>query len=250
MLTNVFDSPIGPLIGHRGVTETAPENTLVAIEKAAEYGCKWIEIDAQLTKDLIPVLMHDDDLDRTTSTTGRLADRNLKELALVDAGAWYDPPHPGEKIPTLIECLKLCFELDLRINVEIKPTESLDEITAEKVMETLLEFWPEDRDPPLISSFSRPAMKIAHAAAPHWPRGMLYHGLDEDWLEFAEEIEAWSLHVWDEDLTQEQVDDMHSKGYPVLVYSVDDLQTSQRMKDLGVDAIFTGAPEIMGGIWG
>ena len=249
MPTTIFNSPIGPLIGHRGVTESAPENTLVAIEKAAEYGCKWVEIDAQLTKDLIPVLMHDDDLDRTTSAKGRLADKYLRDLALVDAGAWYDPPHPGQKIPTLRECLRLCFELDLRINVEIKPTEGLDEITAEKVMETLIDFWPEDKAPPLISSFSRSAMKIAQAAAPGWPRGMLYHGLDEDWLAFAKEVDAWSLHVWDEGLTQEQVTAMQSEGYPVLVYSVDDLKTSQRMKDFGVDAIFTGAPEIMGGIW-
>lgn len=249
MLTTIFDSSIGPLIGHRGVTEAAPENTLVAIEMAAEYGCKWVEVDAQLTKELVPVLMHDDELDRTTNGTGLLAETNLGKLATIDAGAWFDPPFTGQKIPTLRESMRLCFELGIRANVEIKPSLGLDEITAEKVMESLLDFWPEDQEPPLISSFSRSAMEIAHKLAPHWPRGMLYHGLDKDWLEFARSIDAWSIHVWDQGLTQTQVDEMHSHGYPVLVCSIDDLKTAQRMKDLGVDAIFTGAPELVKEIW-
>ena len=249
MMTDLFDSPIGPLIGHRGVTETAPENTLVAIERAAEYGCKWVEVDAQLTADLVPVILHDDDLDRTTNGQGPLAKTKLRDLATIDAGSWFGADFAGEKVPTLRECLGLCFELALRVNVEIKPSEGLDEITAIKVMETLLDCWTKDQEPPLISSFSRSGMKIVKEMAPHWPRGMLYHGLDEDWLAFAKEIEAWSIHVWDEGLTRSQVDAIHKAGYPVIVYSVDDRETSQRMKDFGVDAIFTGAPEIMKGIW-
>ena len=58
------------LIGHRGVKDIAPENTLQSINKAIQFKLKWIEIDVKISKDHIPFLLHDDLLDRTTSGRG------------------------------------------------------------------------------------------------------------------------------------------------------------------------------------
>ena len=58
------------LIGHRGIKDLAPENTLFSIIKAKQFNLRWIEIDVKISKDKIPFLLHDDNLDRTTSGKG------------------------------------------------------------------------------------------------------------------------------------------------------------------------------------
>ena len=78
----------------------APENTLAGIRRALVMGCDGVEIDARLCADGVPVLFHDDQLDRTTNAIGRIAERTLNELQRVDAG-------DGEHIPTLREALSL-----------------------------------------------------------------------------------------------------------------------------------------------
>ena len=91
---------LGPaplLIGHRGARAFAPENTLPAIERAAEFGCAMVEIDVHLSRDGVPVVHHDDTLRRCTDVAERFPDRadawlsdfTLAELQSLDAGSWY-----------------------------------------------------------------------------------------------------------------------------------------------------------------
>lgn len=91
---------LGPaplLIGHRGARGFAPENTLPAIERAAEFGCAMVEIDVHLSRDGVPVVHHDDTLRRCTDVAERfparagawLSDFTLAELRTLDAGRWY-----------------------------------------------------------------------------------------------------------------------------------------------------------------
>ncbi len=93
------------LVGHRGASEVAPENTLASFERARRDGADIVELDVRLTADGQVVAIHDDTVDRTTDGTGRVSAMTLAELRALDAGSWFGPDFAGEPIPTLTEVL-------------------------------------------------------------------------------------------------------------------------------------------------
>src|SRR5581483_10629727 len=97
-----------------------PENTLASIRKAAALGARWVEFDVRLTREGDLVLMHDDDVKRTTNGRGRVLDLTLAELGALDAGVWFDAAFAGERVPRLAEAIALLAELALGANIEIK----------------------------------------------------------------------------------------------------------------------------------
>lgn len=94
------------LMGHRGASKFAPENTLPAIEKAIELGLDYIEMDVRYTRDDVAVLLHDANVDRTTDGEGGLATMTLDQVKALDAGSWFDPSFAGTRVPTLEEALQ------------------------------------------------------------------------------------------------------------------------------------------------
>ena len=93
------------IIAHRGYSARAPENTLAAIEAAITAGADAVEFDLHVTADGIPVLFHDERLERTSSGKGPLRALSLAELVKLDAGAWFDPRFAGERIPPFANAL-------------------------------------------------------------------------------------------------------------------------------------------------
>src|SRR5919107_420246 len=83
-------------IGHRGARGYAPENTLAGIRTAAEQGVCWVEVDVKLTRDGVPILMHDDTVDRTTDGRGNVASMDFADLRKLDAGKPFGPQFAGE----------------------------------------------------------------------------------------------------------------------------------------------------------
>src|SRR6056297_841327 len=90
---------------HRGASAVAPENTLAAFTAALQAGADGIELDVHLTRDGVPVVMHDETVDRTTNGSGRIRDLSHAEIDDLDAGSWFGPRWRGEKIPTLEKVL-------------------------------------------------------------------------------------------------------------------------------------------------
>ena len=117
------------LIAHRGYSGNAPENTFAAFDLAIARGWHHIEFDVQLSRDGIPVIMHDTVLERTTNTYGPLADRTLNELRTLDAGSWFDSRFKGEQIPTLEEMLQRYRSAHLHIELKSQEPE-LPEVVA------------------------------------------------------------------------------------------------------------------------
>jgi len=106
------------VIGHRGASAAAPENTLAAFNLAVLLGADAVELDAKLSKDDVPVVMHDPTVDRTTDGRGRVADLTLADLKKLDAGSWKDAKYTGERAPTLAEVFEAVGSR-LWINVEL-----------------------------------------------------------------------------------------------------------------------------------
>ncbi len=106
-LLDKLERPI--IFAHRGASISAPENTLSAFELAVKLGARAIELDAMLSSDGIPVVIHDHTLERTTNGRGFVSDFTCAELMKLDAGAWFSEEFTGERIPTLEQVLKKHF---------------------------------------------------------------------------------------------------------------------------------------------
>ena len=104
-LNNNFIFP--KLIGHRGVKDLKPENTLDSIQKAFDLGLECIEIDVKVSKDKIPLLLHDDTLDRTTNGSGLVCDFTYDEIKKLDAGYYFYKSKTEIKVPSLSSVLEL-----------------------------------------------------------------------------------------------------------------------------------------------
>jgi glycerophosphoryl diester phosphodiesterase len=87
--------------GHRGAAGEAPENTFAGFALAFRTGVDYLELDVQLSADGVAVVVHDDELDRTSDGHGPVASMTAAALARLDAGRWFDPAFAGERIPTL-----------------------------------------------------------------------------------------------------------------------------------------------------
>ncbi|MDF0554315.1 glycerophosphodiester phosphodiesterase family protein [Kamptonema sp. UHCC 0994] len=109
------------IIAHRGFSAIAPENTLAAFDLAIEHGANSIEFDVQLSREGLPVIFHDTTLDRITQTSGKVRDKTLEELKMLDAGAWFSKRFSGEKIPTLKEALTILKNVDKFLYFDVKP---------------------------------------------------------------------------------------------------------------------------------
>ena len=105
---------------HRGYSYRGPENTLSAYRLARKYGFKKAECDVKFTKDNIPVLLHDDTIDRTSNGTGAIKNMTFEEARKYDYGSWKSKEFIGEQIPTFDEFVALCKELNLHPYIELK----------------------------------------------------------------------------------------------------------------------------------
>jgi len=97
-----------PCVAHRGWSGRAPENTLAAFRLATSIPqVHWIELDVHLSRDKVPVVIHDPTLKRTTGIKGRVSAYTAKQLGAMDAGSWFSPKFAQEGIPTLDQVLEL-----------------------------------------------------------------------------------------------------------------------------------------------
>jgi len=230
------------VIGHRGAAASAPENTLASIARAHALGCRWVEFDVKLSFDKVPMLMHDDRLDRTTDGQGFFADIMAAELKRCDAGNWFGLDFRGERIPTLAEAVALLKRLGMGANVEIKPCPGREVETGRLVMEELRQIWPRDLGL-LISSFSTAALEAARAVAPELPRGLLVEAAPPEWAQTARRLGCVTLNPWQEALQPETVAEAHAQGLAVAAYTVNDPERAAMLRSWGVDAVFTDVPE-------
>ena len=148
------DRPV--VIAHRGGAELWPENTLIAFQGAVDLGVRVLEMDVHQTADGVPVVIHDETVDRTTNTTGRVIDFTLERLRELDAAYQFSPLETpgtfplrgtGITVPTLREVFE-AFP-DAHMIVELKEE---DATIADAVLSLVTEFDRVDRT--LLASFS------------------------------------------------------------------------------------------------
>ena len=114
------------LIGHRGVKDLCPENTLVSIARAFEIGLNFVEIDVKISRDKVPILLHDDTLDRTTSGSGLATDYDYEYIKKLDAGKFFYKKNTNIFVPKLEDILSLCNNKNGNLNIELKPNKNFE----------------------------------------------------------------------------------------------------------------------------
>lgn len=226
---------------HRGAGKLAPENTLAAFRTGAAQGFRGFECDVKLSADDVPYLLHDDDLERTTSGRGPAQPWLWQALSRLDAGGWHGRQFAGEPLASLDAVTTFCLANDCALNLELKPCPGHAQRTGQVVVDWLAKRWPTDRPPPLLSSFQQEALRGAQEAAPHWPRAWLLEHIPPRWVNSAHALGCVAIVVHHPELDPSTIDVTHREGMRVVSYTVNDPAVAARLKSWGIDGLITDA---------
>lgn len=246
--TKTMTLKLPKIIGHRGCMAYAPENTLEGIHTAADMGVEWVELDVKLTKDQVPIIFHDDTLERVADVSGIIAQMNWAELKEIDVGLSFGESFIDVRIPTLEQAVDVLIDRDMGLNLEIKPCPGREKETAEAVLDILSGIW-DDHERLLITSAQAVSLEVAHDMANDWARTMAYDAENHDkWKEFAEYLKLSAITLDGNTCTREQIEDALGMGKPVLAVVVNDPDRARDLYALGVSAILTDEPDVIGDV--
>ena len=192
-----------------------------------------------LSADRVPVLIHDETLDRTTDGNGNVAETRWQQLAALDAGRWFGAAFAGEPLPSYADAARLCLDLGLWANVEIKPAAGLERETGRIVASMSAQLWRTAPVAPLLSSFSTDALEAAAGTAPELARGLLVEAIPSNWRETLARLSCVSLHCEFRHLAMQQVGAVTDAGYALLCYTVNEPEKARELFGWGVDALIT-----------
>jgi glycerophosphoryl diester phosphodiesterase len=244
----LYQLPRPTIFAHRGSSKYAPENTLAAFVLAVEQGADAIELDAKLTADNQVVVIHDQTVDRTTSSAGLVKEKKFSELCKLDAGSHFDNTFAEETIPSLDQVFeavgrKIFFNIELTNYTSI--TDGLPEKVAQLVKKHDLASWV------MFSSFNPIALFRARRILPNVPIGLLaLLGERGAWARsrWGKLLSYQALHPNYLDITQELVEKLHKQGCRVHPYTVNQADDMRNIFRLDTDGIITDDPILAGSI--
>ena len=219
------------IFAHRGASGVEPENTLRAIKAALDANVDGVEIDLHEVDGKLLVI-HDRWLHRTTSGTGQIYQHDYEHLRSLDAGH-------GETIPTLDEVFALVAGR-CKINIELKGINNLNLLYF--YIDNAIENTNLKIEDVLLSSFNHRLLYAINQQRPEFPIGALTACYPLDYAKFAEQLNAYSVHLDVNFISKHFVSDAHQRGLKVFVYTVDEFEDIKTMKALGVDGIFSNFP--------
>jgi len=232
------------VVGHRGSSGTAPENTLASFRQAIEAGVDMIELDVRMTKDFHLVVIHDRTVDRTTGGHGAVSAKSLQELKLLDAGSWFGARYRGEQIPTLREVMDI---LPARVGLNIEVKTDGDTRPGRALEESLVLILREQRmqGPCLVSSFDHRHLRRLHQLDPELLLGALYHpvrDLAKKPSTICRSTGATAFICSRTQLRRRLVDDVRAHKIFLAVYGVNSPADLAGVRGSGVRAVVTDFP--------
>ncbi len=239
----MFAWPGPALYVHRCGGALAPENTLAGLRIASRLGCTAVEFDVMLSADGVPVVIHDETLERTAGRPGRVSSMSAAALLKVDVGRVFHPAFGGECLPSFESVLAACAELGLVANVEIKPAQGFEVETGRAVGKLLAQRGP-GLDV-LLSSFSADALEAAAQRVPDLPRALLAETYSASAQARALALGCRGLNLGRQGLCPEHVRQADAVGLHVLVYTINDAQDARQLKAWGVGGVFSDRPDLI-----
>ena len=217
-------------VNHRGYSAVAPENTLAAYRMSKQMGFEYVETDVTLTKDRVPVILHDNTINRTARYTDGTeieekllaSDLTLAELRQYDFGIYKGQQYAGEKIPTFEEFISLCSELGLNAYVELKSNGGFVKDDINYLM-TIVDKY-NMRDKVTWTSFSSELMTMVKDMFPSVRIGYLSTKVNEDTIKTAKSLMTSNNSVFIDaaQYNDEAVYLCKEAGIPLEVWTIDD----------------------------
>lgn len=232
-----------PVIGHRGACAYAPENTMSSFIKAAQLGVKWVEFDVMQSADGVPVIIHDELLDRTTNGRGEVSLYTYPVLQSLDAGKWFDYAFSCERIPTLMTVIDFLQEAKISANIEVKALPGHEEKLLKRVLSELKPYLSRANEQFLFSSFSMDALHLLRKHSADCQIGMLLHAWEKDWQSICDALNCVSVHVNEEIMTERAAHKIKAMNKKLLCYTVNDVVRAKELFSWGVDAVFSDVPD-------
>lgn len=256
--SSAYDRPL--VVAHRGASAYAPENTLSAIDKAADMGFRWVENDVQRTKDGELVIMHDDTLKRTTNVEElfpdrapwKVADFTAAEIARLDAGSWFSPKYAGQRVPTLKQYMNRVSRNHQKLVFEFKKPELYPGIEKEGLEVLRKEGWLDRHhvgSKLVIQSFSADSVKTVHALRPDIKTGFLGTPAVADlpaYAKFSDQINSTHGSISNGYVAAiHSLKGPHGKPLEIFTWTVNDAAGARRVAGFGVDGIITNTPDVV-----
>lgn len=233
---------------HRGGAGLAPENTLAACRRSLRAGIRWLEVDVRQTADGVPVLIHDEAVDRTTDGRGLVRQMTFGQLRTLDAGGWFGEEHRGERVPSLEELLELLLRhRDAGAYVEVKGGGPEAELLSCRVLEMVREAGLADRV--RLAAFDAGPLRVAAKVLPEVVRVALQEPFDAgDPVDLvrSRQAQVWGPHH--RRASEEALAAAHGAQLGVYAWTVNDPQEALRLWHRGLgqhpeDAVATDFPE-------
>lgn len=252
-----MNSPL--IIGHRGASAVAPENTMAAFREAIAAGADGIEFDVRLTRDGVPIVIHDSTLHRTAGLPQRIADLTWSELKSVDVGSWFArkknlPPESfaNETVPSLRELFTLFQSNNLTLCLEMK-CDSAAEYgpLAEACCRLIGDYGFKDRV--IVECFKLPALAILKQLDVQIKTAALFEPSfstpsvlsDQSVINQATTAGASYLALHHRLARQSLIEKSKIAGLKVALWTVDDPTWIERARAMGIEALITNDPAAM-----
>ncbi|MGD9562213.1 MAG: glycerophosphodiester phosphodiesterase [Pyrinomonadaceae bacterium] len=239
------------IIGHRGASAFAPENTLAAFRLAIDVGADGIEFDVRLARDGVPVVVHDATLARTGRIRAAVGDLTSTELAGIDVGTWFKGPngvnYSSERIPTLSKTLDILRDFPGTLFIELKcdgeDTEPLTAAVCEVIKNSPL------ASRIILKSFSLSVIQHTRARAPLIRTAALFAPKirtilrkERQLINIAKEVNADELSIHYSLATNNLIELARANALPVNIWTVNNLTWLKRSLRLGIRSIITNDP--------
>lgn len=231
---------LSPVIAHRGASGSAPENTAAAMRMAVEQGAQWAEVDVTISADGMAVIHHDSELERCSNGHGFVILKRLAELKELDCGQWFSPHFRGERIMTLTDLLTLANQLELSLNLEVKPIIGREAETVWAIHQALQRVPFEQHL--ILSSFSIHALQACRLHLPDISRGLNVEAIPQRWQQRIEEADCQGLHFSQAFFDATIVQQIKQAGIHLLSYTINDLVRAEQLWQAGVRSVFTDFP--------
>ena len=251
------------IYAHRGASAEFPENTMASFQRAIDLGAGGIELDVHLSSDGVPVVIHDETLDRTSDATGPVDGLTAAELASLDAGRGYG-------VPSLAEVLDL-IGTSLHVNIEIKSNRAgqavIDEVGRRPELRWAIssfdwdvlrfvrhelptaDLWPLTYGPRASIAAAIDAVMADADTDPgvrRWAESLRTTGnVLEDALDLARDLGSSTLSVGQYGLTAEAIETIHADGFAAWVWTVDEPEHARELAGWGADSLCTNDPALL-----
>jgi glycerophosphoryl diester phosphodiesterase len=236
------------IIGHRGASHDAPENTLSSIKLAWEQGADAVEVDVHMSRDGQIVVIHDENTRRTGGVRKDVGAQTVAELKKLDAGKWKSPKWAGERIPLLSEVLEIIprgkrFFIEVKCGIGFIPT-----------FEALRQQWEGKKDRLILIGFSLELMEQVKKAFPElevcWIVEFRRSLKTGRWTPNKKAVLEKALNAGVDGLdvgakailTADWIEQVKQAGLSFYVWTVDKPLPARRLLAAGVDGITTNRP--------